>query len=234
MVTKFLGKSIVPTTVDYITIGSDCFQRDGTSTTFPTTITSGPFTGATFASCTDCEVVPNDCFDNPLACGGDPSLELRITADDVDLPITWCGKTWVKSTETPGANEALSGQGQCVCPTFHVKSVGYTRSSNYEYWRFDPSLRLERFINAGGAGANVLQINAGAGAVNSYYWHYFTLGNTSSTNAGTGNGGFPPQQAQSIITNATSKYKGYLQDGYFLVSYTLSGALFEWSKGERW
>ena len=54
------------------------------------------------------------CF-NP--CEPDSEMILTITAPDSDLPITWCGITWVTSGTSPlGPNQRYSGESASVCP----------------------------------------------------------------------------------------------------------------------
>jgi hypothetical protein len=46
-----------------------------------------------------------------------PSMEITVTANDADLPVTWCGITWEKLTTTlTNANQRHSGDSANVCP----------------------------------------------------------------------------------------------------------------------
>jgi hypothetical protein len=86
----------------------------------------------------------------PSTCPGmDPEMFITVTGDDADLPVTWCGKTWVKSTETPGANEFHSGEQAIVCPTFYSDDSpvappfpSICNSGYRERWRFNAELAV--------------------------------------------------------------------------------------------
>jgi hypothetical protein len=61
-----------------------------------------------------------------------PSMQITVIADDSVLPITWCGKTWVKSIAGGGpadplpANQFRSGEKACICPEngYLIQSTG--------------------------------------------------------------------------------------------------------------
>jgi hypothetical protein len=83
-------------------------------------------------------------------------MQLIVTAGDADLPITWCGKTWVASTETPGVDEVHSGEPHCVCPTYYVDADPYGppfptltslsyRSGARQNWHFNSEINIDAF-----------------------------------------------------------------------------------------
>ena len=62
---------------------------------------------------------------------------MTITADDADLPITWGGVTWEKSSTTiiDADTQAHSGCSMCLCPSINGYSIhtDYTAVSTYWY-----------------------------------------------------------------------------------------------------
>jgi len=168
-----------------------------------------------------------DCTGHAGDAGVAPGIALSVSNLGATETIIWCGKTW----NLPGDN----GLRQCVCPTFYEKNTGSSRSSNYERWRYGASLRLEQSINPGAAGINRAQVFVAGGLVNSYYGHYFNLGNTSSTFTGGAGGGFPPQMVQSLVPNVTFTDGGaFIRDGHFDITYTTAGVTYKWDKGKGW
>jgi hypothetical protein len=175
---------------------------------------------------------------------------LKVTADDANLPVAWCGITWVKSEAGGGppdplaANQRRSGQGACVCPTNHVK-VNNSSTGRYEIWRYGVSLRLDRIVTyATYSGRNLLWINPnGAGLIQSHYGHVFKGISATSTYVFTAGGGWPGSPAKTIgpptWTGATPGDPGgniTLLDGFFTpaLSFTAGGALYEWRRGDLW
>jgi len=69
---------------------------------------------------------------NACCCGPscpDPQVVATITAADVDIPVggvPWLGFTWIKSTQTKGANDRHSGESAIVCPDLYFKGTMQT------------------------------------------------------------------------------------------------------------
>jgi hypothetical protein len=57
-----------------------------------------------------------------------PAIQVTVTADDADLPVTWCGITWEKSTTsiTNPETQRKSGQSAKVCPAVYIKNKQFT------------------------------------------------------------------------------------------------------------
>lgn len=151
-----------------------------------------------------------------------PSMVLTVTADDANLPVTWCGKTWVKSTATPGTDEAYSGQPQQVCPTSYNKDTPPSGAHEWihaEAGTTTTDLTVKRQYTAAG-GLNGVYINPAA-----YYAHlsgffgsyYFAVPSTWRPSLGA-----IPTPSDFYITDA------------FYTSITISGVTYTWSKGVRW
>jgi len=67
-------------------------------------------------------------------CGDLPSMVISVIADDEDLPVTWCGRTWIKSTETRLSGQLYSGEKAKVCPSVYRKEkVTKTLTTSYQY-----------------------------------------------------------------------------------------------------
>jgi hypothetical protein len=131
----YVDASIIPAGNPVIRVNGNCYEFVENSQLAPDTIAIE----GDFIDCESCEASPSPAFSPspPNACAsqvcanGWPSMQISIQADDVDLPITWCGKTWVASTVTPGANQAHSGEFQCVCPSTYTLPVAY---ANQNHW----------------------------------------------------------------------------------------------------
>lgn len=176
-----------------------------------------------------------------LICAGgtEPSIVLTITAPDGDLPISWCGKTWVKSTETPGVDEAYSGQPQEVCPVFYTKGVtsGSLTVNHIHRWANNNGVGLEMFrrylsyyssFSAFFTNVNFLAL-AGLGATvkdvfaKSWQTTYATATVIDSTfNIGLISAEPLPQKTAYTLTNG------------FFGSYTTGNVTYAWAMGTNW
>ncbi len=231
----FLDPAIV-VGINAAKIAGDCYFRIGDSQQAIDTFS----VDETFVDCDDCLASPSpspspeqfcllepDCTGHAGDAGVAPGIALSVSNLGATETIIWCGKTW----NLPGDN----GLRQCVCPTFYEKNTGSSRSSNYERWRFNASLRLSQSINPGAAGINRAQVFVAGGLVNSYYGHYFNLGNTSDTFTGGAGGGFPPQMVKSLVPNVTFTDGGaFIRNGHFDITYTTAGVTYKWDKGKGW
>jgi hypothetical protein len=104
----------------------------------------GPVYDTTNNCCASCGDIDTVAWDNPGP-GSDNTnwpIDIKITANDADLPITWCGITWVKSTTTPGANQIQSGDIARVCPTRYIELA------NAQTWKPTASHHWD-FVGAG-------------------------------------------------------------------------------------
>jgi len=142
----------------------------------------------------------------------DPSMVLTITAPDGDLPITWCGKTWVASTETPGANEAYSGQPQQVCPTSYTLN-----SSGAETWSNSLGLFLRRY----GLGFNRHWIKLND--QNSWQTDYRIFSSMVQSDLGILSTGSP-------LAGSTD----YRIPNAWFTSYVTGNITYSWSRGTNW
>lgn len=68
--------------------------------------------------------------------GGNPEVSIMITSVDANLPITWCGITWLKSTTpiTSPATERHSGDPATICPTAYYKGTWTSFATTYSLW----------------------------------------------------------------------------------------------------
>jgi hypothetical protein len=230
----------VSLSADVVSVSGTCYElTESSSQTAVDTLAIDN----SYSDCPTCEAdqgsekwepctAPNACDGGP-ACGGDPSIQLTVTADDVDLPITWCGKTWVASTETPGVNQAYSGTAQCVCPTTYIAPHNNTLVPTAEHiWRhYDHGtneLLIQRFSYSGLFSAEnrlSLRLDATNNGINliayDVFRYYFSSFDYSTFQLG----------LISAIIPTVSNYQ--ITDSYF-GTYSQSGIDFTWAKGERW
>jgi hypothetical protein len=158
-------------------------------------------------------------------CGGtnNPSIQLTITAADVDLPITWCGKTWIKSTESKGANDYYSGETACVCPSTYKKTRSAVPTASHK-WAFGTSLVLQRNSYSGTFDQqNSLRLNP-VGTVNVFdLWRYYLSTIYSSYNF------------LGFISNVPfATYSNYLITDAYFGSHTTGGVTYQWERGFNW
>lgn len=139
--------------------------------------------GGNIAGSCCCESGPQ-----PSSCpDGDPEMVITVTADDVNLPVTWCGITWQPSGSTLGANERYSGQSATVCPTLYRKEKSkvpfgtpyYQWNANHLWYNnVGGKLRIQREANANGAtfgfwaAANAISVQPSGGSL-ARMSHYF-------------------------------------------------------------
>lgn len=181
--------------------------------------------------------------DGGPACGGDPSMELKVTSVDANLPVTWCGKTWVKSTETPGVDEAHSGEPQCVCPTnYNLGAPMGNTNAKQHWWAYNGTnstkgtLNMNRIAINGGPAyyqpeKNTLQVrilgNTNTLDYQSWYFTPFTtptMDYTYTFQLGILAPGAPPQPT----------FSNYKLTNNFFDMYVEGGVTLEWGQGERW
>jgi hypothetical protein len=165
---------------------------------------------------------------------GYPEMVISITASDANLPVTWCGITWQKSTYTPlGSSDRSSGQVATICPTTYFKGVQTTPTVIYSHaWLY-------------GTGAATTGLRMGRRLATNLFppnrW-----GNTlylRNDGKDYRYGFLPPYTSTIIIYSTLNKILGvspattgnYLLTNDYFGSYTSpSGVQYTWSRGAGW
>jgi hypothetical protein len=159
---------------------------------------------------------------------------LTITADDADLPITWCGFTWLKSTTAKdgdpeiAATQAYSGETKCACPTAYVVP---TSTFNANQW-LQNGLKMYHDTLFGIVAGRKVILSPG------------TLSETSVCNGGQNNcndtsaGVFAGSPIRGCLpkVNPTANYTtspAVIEDCQFL-DHTVGGVNYKWEKGINW
>jgi hypothetical protein len=157
-------------------------------------------------------------------------MQLAITADDVDLPITWCGKTWVASTVTPGANQAHSGEFQCVCPSTYILPVAY---ANQNHWG-GPGGELNLFHSTqfGFIALRRVDMSPTNFASSAKSVCVGTQNNCADTSTGVF-AGSPVRGCLPKAAPGPGVANAFIEDCQFF-SHMVGGVTYEWKKGLNW
>jgi len=156
-----------------------------------------------------------------LNCSGgtEPSMCIRVTADDADLPITWCGKTWQKSTNATGP---YSGDAQEVCPTNYNSG-----SSTFgQYWRYNTtSLKLSISISTfDSIYAASIKVKTTGTAIATAFRNFVT----PTANF------YDPTTWNPLTGMSSVSIGNYLLQPEQFTSVTVDDVTFEWSQGTNW
>jgi hypothetical protein len=227
MPNKIMKAGVVPTTIDYIKIGGNCYYRNGT--------TSGAYTTSAYAgnysNCADCVGTPLcqglDC--TGLYNGGSPAPSIALTVSGASGTITWCGKTWNLPSE--------SGVKKCVCPVSWDKNKLTTGTSQYAYnrWEINNSaydrLRILRRNNVNtfqDYGLNVCAL--GVTNYGTFSFSDFVTFASGITGLSSINLGFiaPPTPSAPTLND-------YQITDDFFGNYThANGVTYQWERGDNW
>lgn len=175
------------------------------------------------------------CAGTNCAGGTEPSIQMTITADDADLPIAWCGKTWEKAaTSVDGVTTAHSGEPLCVCPLLW-QDIGYSSASYFgQRWAYSTGLSLQRGNSFQGGPRHEIRLWTPS---NTYYDNglsagpprFFNFGNTI---------GVLTTGSPWVVANVDSDINDYFfgaNQAATSGSYSnANGVVFEWAKGDNW
>lgn len=189
---------------------------------------------------TDAGDIQGECCCGGNPCDPDPSMVITVTAIDANLPVTWCGITWVKSTTSPlGVNDRYSGQSAEVCPTFYNKSrSSYTttmsrvRKFGAEGWEWGTanqhSLNMQRqFLEYLWAGSCTYAFNINQLFIaQSYDSITFACGGNSPNTL--------KSDLQLITAVSAATYSSYSLTAPYFSSHTVGGVTYAWEKGAGW
>ena len=166
----------------------------------------------------------------PVLC---PTVQATVTADDADLPVSWCGITWLKSTTaiTDPDTERHSGESAAICPIFYRLETTDTNIRR-EHWK----------VGTGGPGENYLKMTR--------YWcgNCTPLGGTirkKNIIMLFGSNAFRSQwsyNSKSIYSNlgiglsavALPESTDYRITDAFFSSITSGGVTYTWARGPNW
>jgi hypothetical protein len=184
-----------------------------------------------------------------INCSGDPDMIVKITADPGDLPISWCGKTWVNSS--PGVNEVLNGHEARVCPSGGGwVSTKYT--SNFspklyrakQEWNRTGQLKLIKAYEDQqlfGGNVHIWTLNSilTVKGLQDKYRRFDTCGGCIGQKAGSpwifatfDTSDLGPALPAPVTTMSYSNYD--IHAGMF-TSYTdINGTVYAWRKGDNW
>ena len=177
------------------------------------------------------------CGANP--CAPDPSVIVTIAAADGNLPVSWCGITWEKSTTTitTPATQRHSGESAEVCPLFTYerfkgtfKVVGQTWYRGLELWVATNNtswLWMERRWEQKKASPSVTNIlnRVSIRKTGPPGWQSFHSVNAKSSYT---------TLAISLSLEPFATYNDYLLTDGFFGTYTNSGVTYTWARGNGW
>ena len=164
-------------------------------------------------------------------------MTCTITSVDANLPKTWCGFTWLKSTTAKTLpTHRYSGESANVCPTGYTKqqlTSGGTRWLATHVWgagAVGTGLGMRRDYNITGTppfsgnAHNVLRV---MNLTDSRFWQYATWWPGWYTFVFT-------TQIGKISGVARPTYNAYNLTGAFFGSTTSGGVTYAWAQGGGW
>lgn len=160
-----------------------------------------------------------------------PNMEVTLTTADVNLPLTWCGKTWIKSSVSKVGEQYYSGEGACICPNLRYQRYTYSSggsTSAIEAWAI-PNLLIARDYIITGTLANLLQLSGGnfTGPKKDSYLATFGVPFTTVTTLGV----ITPV---SVLKQQPTPGSYRLTNPWVDNTYVNGPVTYTWTRGERW
>jgi hypothetical protein len=145
--------------------------------------------------------------------------------------VTWCGITWIKSTDSKGANQLYSGETACICPLLWNNKGPATVTYFGQKWAYSANLTLHRGASFSFTGQHTLRLWTPG---NAYYDNrlsqsaFFNFGQTLGVlSLGS------PWLSYNVDSNINDYFFGQNQAQSY-ASATFNSVEYRWAKGINW